>query len=142
MAVKFSSRKNKRLRWFHVVQSGIYVNGCRGRYPQLPRNFLFYCTQSMDNNYRAVRETNDDAATCKYSCVNLGYYSDDYLKYFVKEYVRRPPLINRGYWARVSAYQKVMHTLIGALPSASTFQVVNLGAGFDTSFWNIKVFAL
>ena len=93
----------------------------------------------MDNNYKAVRETNDDAAICKYSCVTLGYYQDDFLKHFIKENIRRPPLINRGYWARVSAFHKVIKTLIQALPDGSKFQIVNLGAGFDTTFWNIGV---
>jgi hypothetical protein len=30
------------------------------------------------------------------SCVNLGLYDDDFVKFFVAQPVRRPPLINRG----------------------------------------------
>ncbi len=66
---------------------------------------------------KSVRKTADDAAVSKLyvsafllgfpracsadvvlhrSAVSRGYYSDDFLKSFVRKSARRPPLINRG----------------------------------------------
>lgn len=55
-----------------------------------------------------IQSTNDDAAECKASAVNLGYWKDPYVKYFVKKTERKAPEINRGYYARV----KVVRSLI------------------------------
>ena len=55
----------------------------------------------------AVRATNDDATSCKLSAVDLGYYSDEYVQYFAK-HERKPPIINRGYFARVYVVQELV----------------------------------
>lgn len=81
-------------------------------------------------------ETNDDATVSKLSAVDLGYYKDDFLHVFVKSRQRRPPLINRGYFARVAALRKLSHGFFSASPCAK--QVVCLGAGFDTSFFQLR----
>lgn len=33
---------------------------------------------------------------CRRSCVNQGYFEDDFVRYFVRRPKRRPPIINRG----------------------------------------------
>jgi len=83
----------------------------------------------------AVRSTNDDAASCKRSAVQLGYWTDPYLQYFVRATERKPPEINRGYYARVAAIRYLIHQFIKV--NQRQCQVVNLGAGFDTQYWNL-----
>lgn len=51
-------------------------------------------------NDEAVQLTNDDATECKQSAVQLGYWQDPYLFYFARSAERKPPEINRGYFAR------------------------------------------
>eukprot|EP01137_Pigoraptor_chileana_P019174 Opistho-2@79824 len=84
----------------------------------------------------AVRGTNDDAAQCKLSAVALGYWDDPHLKSFVKRAERRQPLINRGYWTRVAAMHSLLRQFFRQWGD-SELQIVNLGAGFDTMFWQL-----
>lgn len=37
------------------------------------------------NGDEAVQKTNDDAQQSKAACVNLGYFKDDFVKYFVRK---------------------------------------------------------
>lgn len=54
-------------------------------------------------NDDGVMATNDDAHICKRSCVTLNYWEDPYLECFSKgHFERKPPEINRGYYARIS----------------------------------------
>lgn len=48
----------------------------------------------------AVQSTNDDASECKKSAVRLGYWHDQFLSDLVRSNTRKPPEINRGYFAR------------------------------------------
>lgn len=48
----------------------------------------------------AVQSTNDDASECKNSSVRLGYWKDRFLPILVRSSERKPPEINRGYYAR------------------------------------------
>jgi [phosphatase 2A protein]-leucine-carboxy methyltransferase len=59
----------------------------------------------MSRNDEAVRSTNDDAASCKRSAVQLGYWSDPYVQFFTRASDRKPPEISRGYFARVRSIQ-------------------------------------
>lgn len=47
-----------------------------------------------------------------------------------------PPLINRGYYARVAAIRASIKTFLSTLNGA---QVVSLGAGFDSTYFVLKV---
>jgi len=60
----------------------------------------------------AIRATNDDAAVCKRCAIQLGYWTDPYLPYFIKSADRKPPEINRGYYARVYAIQILLQQFI------------------------------
>ncbi len=60
-----------------------------------------------------VIATNDDAFLCKYAAVKRQYYVDDFLVAIVESSaislnlttLRRPPIINRGTFARVQVVQ-------------------------------------
>lgn len=140
----------------------------------------------------AVQSTNDDAQASKASCVQAGYFRDDFIQYFVKKKgvqkiccnssirccsmlhqackpitllpwspvaadmslqllglhvhheqlacaVRKAPLINRGYYTR----HRCMSALIARFrslceKSGHGCQLLNLGAGFDTTYWQLK----
>ena len=53
--------------------------------------------------------------------------------------MKKPPLINRGYYTR----HQCVSTLLGDFKrrcddAGLGCQVLNLGAGFDTTFWHLK----
>lgn len=53
----------------------------------------------------AIQATNDDASECKRYAVQLGYWSDPFINFFVKQTGRKAPEINRGYYARVKGIE-------------------------------------
>ncbi|XP_002979526.2 leucine carboxyl methyltransferase 1 homolog [Selaginella moellendorffii] len=85
----------------------------------------------------AVQATNDDASASKLSCVRKGYMTDNYVQYFVRRPVKRSPLINRGYFARWAAIRALLMQFLSQ-PSSKRKQIVSLGAGFDTTFFQLK----
>ncbi|XP_053496307.1 leucine carboxyl methyltransferase 1 [Ictalurus furcatus] len=90
-----------------------------------------------DTADEAVRATCDDASICKRYATSKGYWNDPYIQYFVRQTgERKAPEINRGYYARVHG---VNHLLDAFLKKTQCdCQVVNLGAGLDTTFWTLK----
>jgi len=66
----------------------------------------------MSANDEAVRATNDDAASCKRSAVQIGYWSDPYIQFVTKASERKPPEISRGYYARVKGVQGLVHQFL------------------------------
>ncbi|GAM21990.1 hypothetical protein SAMD00019534_051650, partial [Acytostelium subglobosum LB1] len=86
----------------------------------------------------AVIGTNDDAASCKLSAVNIGYYNDKYVHYFVKKPIRRPPLINRGFFSRVETIEQLTQQFFSIYSGCPTVQIVNLGCGYDTFYFRLK----
>ncbi|KAJ3061470.1 carboxy methyl transferase for protein phosphatase 2A, partial [Podochytrium sp. JEL0797] len=92
----------------------------------------------------AIRGTNDDATTSRLSAIQLGYITDPFTSHFIRgraaQTHRKPPIINRGTYARFSA----LHSLILSFLKSSTQpnvdrQIVVLGAGFDPRFFMLKV---
>lgn len=61
--------------------------------------------KSVYKSDEAVIATNNDASECKKCAVNLGYWDDKYIAYFVKNCERKAPEINRGYYARVKGVE-------------------------------------
>lgn len=52
---------------------------------------------------------------------------------------RRSPLINRGYYSRVAALDKLIIDFLAVCKKHNTgSQIVSLGAGFDTTYWRLK----
>ena len=61
---------------------------------------------------------------------------------FVSKPERKPPLINRGYYSRVTAVRRVLDDFLhagNADGSARPKQVISLGAGFDTLYFNYEM---
>lgn len=77
-----------------------------------------------------------DALGCKSSIVDLGYISDEYLKYFYQKKLRKPPIINRGYFARVACVSKLVESFLSRTTSRER-QIIILGSGFDTLSFNL-----
>jgi hypothetical protein len=93
------------------------------------------------------------------SAVSLGYWDDPWIRHFVRKPARKPPLINRGarvplrtvvpppttstgYFVRFSAVQRaVMSFAERARAANQRWQIVSLGAGFDTLAWRLRVHA-
>ncbi|CAK7347734.1 unnamed protein product [Dovyalis caffra] len=95
------------------------------------------------SNRAAVQATNDDASASKLSCVKKGYMKDDYIHLFVRRPVRRSPIINRGYFARWAALRKLLFQFLDCElnidgKSDSKKQILSLGAGFDTMFFQLQ----
>ncbi|XP_044295622.1 leucine carboxyl methyltransferase 1 isoform X1 [Varanus komodoensis] len=90
-----------------------------------------------DVSDEAVRGTCDDASQCKRYAVNIGYWKDPYIEFFVRQpKEKKAPEISRGYYARV---QGVGHLLKAFLQKTEcNCQIINLGAGMDTLFWKLK----
>ncbi|XP_076154540.1 leucine carboxyl methyltransferase 1 isoform X1 [Alosa pseudoharengus] len=90
-----------------------------------------------DTADEAVRTTCDDASTCKRFATSRGYWSDPYIQYFVRTTgERKAPEINRGYYARVHGMNHLLDAFLRK--TDCNCQVVNLGAGLDTTFWRLK----
>ncbi|CAG9765157.1 unnamed protein product [Ceutorhynchus assimilis] len=83
-----------------------------------------------------VMATNDDASECKRGAVQLGYWTDNYIPYFVRHIERKAPEINRGYFARIKAVDNFIQKFINR--AGSNAQIINFGAGFDTLYWRLK----
>eukprot|EP01068_Selenidium_serpulae_P008692 Selendium_serpulae@DN5050_c0_g1_i2.p1 len=105
-----------------------------GRWPP-PDNRIESGTSIFVGSDDAVQSTTYDAAASKHSATVLGYYEDPYCQYFVKRPIKRSPLINRGYYARVAGVRHVIKKFFETVPSSSPIQVVNLGSGLDTTFF-------
>ena len=88
-----------------------------------------------------VRDTNADACVKKAACVAKGYWEDPFVGLFAKG--RHPhdapnsPLINRGYWARVSAIWTVVTNFLRAFGGRGP-QVLSIGAGWDTLYFRLR----
>ncbi|XP_039258924.1 leucine carboxyl methyltransferase 1-like [Styela clava] len=84
----------------------------------------------------ATQATCNDASTCKRYAVQKGYWNDPYISHMVKSVgSRKPPEINRGYYARVESVWILIKKFIHA--TERKCQIVSLGAGLDTTFWRL-----
>lgn len=93
------------------------------------------------NADRCIQGTNDDASVSKMSCVSLNYFDDEFIHLFVRRRTRRPPMINRGYFARVQAIRQAVGAFIEGTSGedgGSTGQIISLGSGWDTTFFRLK----
>ncbi|KEG04468.1 leucine carboxyl methyltransferase, putative [Plasmodium vinckei vinckei] len=104
------------------------------------------CTESSNKN---VQGTTYEASSSKLSAIELGYYDDPYMQYFVKRMERRSPLINRGYYSRVAGVRKYIDLFVKSIGNDEIVQVVNIGAGLDPMFFwiyehykNVKYYEL
>ena len=90
----------------------------------------------------AVRLTNDDAAAARAGCAARGYLEDPHVARFVRRPSPRSPGMNRGAWARAQAVRQVLRRFLeqahGTEGQRGESQVVVLGAGYDTTFFNLR----
>ncbi|KAF2012329.1 leucine carboxyl methyltransferase 1 [Aaosphaeria arxii CBS 175.79] len=85
----------------------------------------------------AVRNTDQDAAGSRVSCVELGYLHDPYAKLFATQpATRRLPLLNRGSYVRTSAIDDLVDRFMNA--STGPKQIISLGAGTDTRYFRLR----
>ncbi len=88
----------------------------------------------------AVIATNDDAFLCKLSATRCGYYEDEFLEAIVRELprtdttpLRRPPIINRGTFARVEVVRQLVDSFVSDCCALGIrAQIISFGAGYDT----------
>ncbi|XP_068102833.1 leucine carboxyl methyltransferase 1 [Hyperolius riggenbachi] len=93
--------------------------------------------RDSDTADEAVRSTCDDASICKRFAVSVGYWKDPYIQYFVRQAKeRKAPEINRGYYARVQGVHQLLCEFLKK--TECKCQIINLGAGLDTTFWRLK----
>ncbi|KAG0367102.1 hypothetical protein BGZ54_004385, partial [Gamsiella multidivaricata] len=108
-----------------------------------------------------IKSTDDDAIISKLSAVNLEYLNDPFVKHFVKRPSRRPPLINRGSYLRTAALDNLTEQFMRSVANEPTTasptatatttsgskvplsagirkQIVSLGCGSDTRYFNFK----
>mmetsp|Transcript_47993 Transcript_47993/g.79859 ORF Transcript_47993/g.79859 Transcript_47993/m.79859 type:complete len:332 (-) Transcript_47993:598-1593(-) len=80
----------------------------------------------------------EDAAISKLSAARMGYFRDELIHFFVRRPTRRSPLINRGYWTRVNALRRLLRQFLEAGGPNVQKQVLSIGAGFDTTYFQLK----
>uniref|UniRef100_A0A8C9AD89 Leucine carboxyl methyltransferase 1 n=1 Tax=Prolemur simus TaxID=1328070 RepID=A0A8C9AD89_PROSS len=92
---------------------------------------------TSDADDEGVRGTCEDASLCKRFAVSIGYWHDPYIQHFVRlTKERKAPEINRGYFARVYGVNQLMKAFLRK--TECHCQILNLGAGMDTTFWRLK----
>ena len=90
-----------------------------------------------------LAKTADHAARGKQAAVTLGYYPNEFARLFAGPSSQAEPspgaLINRGQYARVAAIGSACEQFLGAAAAAAApAQIVSLGAGFDTLWWQLR----
>ena len=86
-----------------------------------------------------VEGTNDFSIVSKLSASSLGYFCDDFLLEMVDKKKRRAPLINWGYYLRYKSIEYTFEKAVSDLCTAgNNFQILSIGAGFDTTFFNVS----
>ena len=84
--------------------------------------------------------TADHAARGKHAAVSEGYWSDAFVGCFSRggfDGFSPGPMINRGQYARVAAISSACEQFLNATAGQAA-QIVSLGAGFDTCFWQLQ----
>jgi O-methyltransferase involved in polyketide biosynthesis len=82
-----------------------------------------------------VQETNNDALVCKLSCINQNYLTDKFTKFFLKKFERKPPIINRGTFLRVTGIDEKISEFVTKYKDGN---IISLGAGSDARYFIMK----
>jgi [phosphatase 2A protein]-leucine-carboxy methyltransferase len=90
----------------------------------------------------AIQLTNNDASNFKSYAVGRGYWKDPYINIFAPKQQsqsgpveHKPPEMSRGYFTRVRAIRNFVNKFIEI--TNQNCQIVNLGAGYDTLYFNL-----
>ncbi|GAB6030483.1 Leucine carboxyl methyltransferase 2 [Chamberlinius hualienensis] len=89
----------------------------------------------------AVQTTNDSSILSKHSMIAAEYFCDPFIGEFVNKFSpKRTSLINRGYYVRAKAVDyAISKWLLNCRQNyPSHYQIVSLGAGFDTLFFRLN----
>lgn len=82
-----------------------------------------------------------DSLACKHSACRMDYFQDPFIAFVHaalnqqsgnSTFVRRSPIIHRGYYARYECFTTIMDTFL-RITAGGSRQIVFLGGGFDTS---------
>jgi [phosphatase 2A protein]-leucine-carboxy methyltransferase len=93
-------------------------------------------SDSITISDEAIQYTNTDASTFKSYATSKGYWNDPFIKYFAKPNItNKAPEMNRGYYARVHAMKTILYNFLNKTNLNCT--VINIGAGFDTLYFNL-----
>ncbi|KAL8941591.1 MAG: hypothetical protein Q9216_002142 [Gyalolechia sp. 2 TL-2023] len=79
---------------------------------------------------KVMEVTNNSSIVSKRSVERLYFPKPHFFQYFVKKPIRRSPLINRGYWFRMHAIEKVVRDFLHESTEKHKI-IVNLGCGYD-----------
>jgi len=92
-----------------------------------------------------VQKTNEDATLCKRSAVRYGYWNDPFLEAMIpgpsslSGESRKAPEIHLGYFTRIKGIWQLLDRVVSLCVDADcSYQVINLGAGYDTLYWRLK----
>ena len=101
-------------------------------------------TSSSMSSDEGLALTADHAVRSKVAAVSEGYWHDDFVGCFSLGRLdgNPSPLINRGQYARVAAISSAVEQFMRACAAAGKLnhaQIVSLGAGLDTTFWQLDV---
>uniref|UniRef100_A0A286ZK58 Leucine carboxyl methyltransferase 1 n=1 Tax=Sus scrofa TaxID=9823 RepID=A0A286ZK58_PIG len=96
------------------------------------------CSSSLlDADDEGVRGPCEDATLCKRFAVSIGYWQDPCIPHLVRlSKARKAPEINRGYFAHVHSVSQLIKAFLRK--TGCSCQILNLGAGMDTTFWRLK----
>lgn len=98
---------------------------------------MSFIKESLKHPFTPVQNTASDAAVSKHSLSIKNYFHDPFIHFFCPESVSlRSPVINRGYYARVKAFEMIIVDFHRKFHTHET-QIVSLGAGFDTMFFRL-----
>jgi len=106
----------------------------------------------QNNEILIIQQTDVDAKTAKRSAASLGYLNDPFIADFVRTAVRKPPIINRGSrhgkpdliigtYVRTRSIDRLIEAALRST-TQQVLQIVSLGAGTDTRFFNLQVLRL
>lgn len=84
-----------------------------------------------------VERTAYDASRGKAAAAARGYFGDDFTHHFCGLGPSPGPLINRGQHVRVAAVGSICEQFLAATRGHDA-QIVSIGAGFDTRFWQLS----
>lgn len=102
-----------------------------------------------DDRDQRTQFTAGDALICKHSAATKGYFKDNFIASFINSdsnfpgtpsaQLRKPPIINRGYFARVHSINQTIENFLSPVTIGGTRrrQIISLGSGFDTLSLNL-----
>jgi O-methyltransferase involved in polyketide biosynthesis len=88
--------------------------------------------------FNKIEDTNKESLLSKKSACVKGYFQDEFIDYFCKEFEKKEVILNRGYWIRRDFFQRVSEEFVRRKRDC---QIVSLGSGLDTlGFHLLKTF--